>query len=153
MTNKKRIFAAFITVMMLFSVFSVYAFAANPIIDNDYDLVPGYRCYYYVRYDGYNRQAHAQTLIVWYSINAATITAKTATQCVVAYTDDTYTVEYNASQQSVLSSKGDGVTSMLSVDFDAGKTVTYIATEHHIYINEPDMPETIDYYMYAGVDF
>ena len=153
MTNKKRIITAFITVMMLFSVFSVYAFAANPINDYDYNLVSGYRCNYYVRYDSYNQQAHAMTIIVWDNVNAATITAKTATQCVVAYTNDTYSVGYDVSQQSVLSSMGQGVTSMLSVDFDAGKTVTYIATEHHIYINEPDMPETIDYYMYAGVDF
>ena len=43
MTNKKRIITAFITVMMLFSVFSVYAFAANPINDYDYNLVSGYK--------------------------------------------------------------------------------------------------------------
>ncbi|PWL96615.1 MAG: hypothetical protein DBY04_07915 [Clostridiales bacterium] len=150
MKKNTKIFALVMSIAMLFSAFSLTAFAENPINRYDYDILPGYRVNYFLRYDG---NAHAITAIAGDNLAiASSMLAQTYTFCVITYTDSSFSTNSQVSDELMLGEYGTGVLSQTSVIAETGKVVDWITSDHTLIING-DVLTTFGLDMYRGEDF
>lgn len=152
MMKNKKFLKIFVAVIMLISVCSICVFAANPVNVYDYDMIPGYRCNYFLRYDKSSNAAYAQTLVTWNGANTDTETfGNVLTQCVVTYTDGTTDVSTKVSSDIEMNKLG-GPMSMVTVNINTNKTIEKINSVHFMYVNG-DFMGSYRGELVSGIDF
>ena len=149
MKKNTKIFALVMSIAMLFSAFSLTAFAAD--FDEDQsssDLVDGYMCkneIYYTKSTRYMRTTATLTK------NLATSgTAKVVSQCVIGYTDGNFDIDYQSSPEKPMY-YGSVLSITAQVYGDSSKMVQYIANDSHYVVNGEAY--SLGGTWYAGEDF
>ena len=152
MKKTTKVLSLFLAAAFIFTMMSLSVFATdNSKNIYNYDAFPGYRLKAYARYDGNNSQVHAITQMAWYNNNAQEVTATLYSQILIRYTDGTSSQIQEASPETVLSERGDGVYAMPSLNFDNGKHIYIVYTTHTYFVDDDSHLEFVD--LHAGIDF
>ena len=151
MKKNTKIFALVMSIAMLFSAFSLSAFAAD--FDEDQsssDLVENYTCLNQIRYTSSIRHLYVFVRLTKDTDSSAD-TVQVAAQGVIGYTDGTFDIDYRATLEDSKSEAGEWIATSAYVYGNSTKMVQYIANDSHYIVNGEAY--TLGGTWYAGVDF
>ncbi len=136
--KQKIIFSIFLVCIIVFSAFSVSAFATavpyeNPSYKYDRELVPGYECYGFAGYNIDTHQFDIGTRITLLQDKQCMVMM--VVQATIAYSDGTFVAQNSKSRGAILNGINDSHVNSYSFSVDPSKEVDYIMVEHYFYVD------------------
>ena len=150
MKKSKKIFALVMSIAMLFSAFSLSAFAMTLQNKVDDTLVENYICENLVEYSNDIRHLYVFVRLTKDTDSSAD-TVQVAAQGVIGYTDGTFDIDYRATLEDSKSEAGEWIATSAYVYGNSTKMVQYIANDSHYIVNGEAY--TLGGTWYAGEDF
>lgn len=148
-------FPLFLICIIVFSIFSISAFATaipyeNPNYKYDRELITGYE---YYGFAGYNIDTHQ--FDIWTRITLLKdkqCVVKMVVQDTIAYSDGTFVAQNSTSRGTILNGMNDSHVNSYSFGIDSSKEVDYIMVEHHFYVDGA-FCDGVVVDMFPGCDF
>ena len=149
MKKNTKIFALVMSIAMLFSAFSLTAFAADFEKDQS-ALIDNYTCLNQIRYTSSSRHLYVFVRLTKNTDSSAD-TVQVAAQGVIGYTDGTFDIDYRSTLEDSKSEAGEWIATSAYVYGNSTKMVQYIANDSHYVINGEVY--SLGGTWYAGEDF
>ena len=150
MKKNTKIFALVMSIAMLFSAFSLTAFAATLQNKADDTLIENYMCENLVEYSNYTRHLYVFVRLTKNTDSSAD-TVQVAAQGVIGYTDGTFDIDYRSTLEDSKSEAGEWIATSAYVYGNSTKMVQYIANDSHYIVNGEAY--SLGGTWYAGEDF
>ena len=151
MKKSKKIFALVMSIAMLFSAFSLSAFAADFEKDqSSSDLVENYTCINHIEYTISSRHMLVKATLKR-TVTGSSDMVRVIAQAVIGYADGTFDIDYQSSPEGSISRAGSEAYKTANVYGDTTKIVKYIANDSHYVVNGEAY--TLGGTWYAGEDF
>ena len=151
MKKNTKIFALVMSIAMLFSAFSLTAFAADFEKDqSSSDLVENYTCINHIEYTISSRHMLVRATLKR-TVTGSSDMVRVVTQAVIGYIDSTFDIDYQSSPEGSISSAGRKAFITANVYGDTTKMVRYLANDSHYVVNGEAY--SLGGTWYAGEDF